>query len=264
MMEVIDQYGPLTITELARRTGVDKATVSRTVAACITDGWVVKADRKLTLGPRSALLGRRGLGADLIRRADPLAHAVAGITGLLTQALGLVGPTVELLASASGREEPLHLGEAVPGPVNATAAGKAIAAQLSAAQLDAILPPEPYPDGDDIVQRMRNAMGAPTFAQFFGSSGPPRAGSVVTSRHELDRQLHLIRHDGVAFDRGELIPTMACIAVPWSHPNLPATLACLGTPAEIAAHETLCVRCLTAATRPGASPQDVIAAAVEP
>jgi DNA-binding IclR family transcriptional regulator len=264
LLEVLDRHGPLTITELAARTGMDKGTVSRTVSACVTDGWLARAERGVVLGPRCALLGRRALGSDVIDRAEPLAHAVAGATGLMTQAFGLVGPTAVLFASAGGRGgDILFSGMDVPSPLHAIAAGRAIAAQLTSAQLDAILPPEPFPDGTDFMESIDESSAAPLFTQFISEGDSPVATNVATTRDELDGQLDLVRQVGASFDRGDLHPALACIAVPWPHLSIPAALACLGTPAEIAANEPLALRCLTTAIRPAARPQDVIAAAAQ-
>lgn len=256
LLEVLDHSGPLTITELASHTGIDKGTVSRTVSACVADGWMVRVERGVVLGPRCALLGRRALGSDVIDRAEPLVHAVAGATGLMTQALGLVGPMAVLLASAGGRGGDIRFsGLDVPGPIHAIAAGKAIAAQLTPAELDAVLPPEPFPDGSDFIESMGESSAAPLFTQFLAEGDFPVPKDVATTRHELDRQLDQVRQVGAAFDRGDLHPALACIAVPWPHLSMPAALACLGTPAEIAANEPLALRCLTAAIRPAATPR---------
>jgi DNA-binding IclR family transcriptional regulator len=264
LLEVLDHHGPLTITELAHRTGIDKGTVSRMASACVADGWMVRSERRVALGPRCVLLGRRGLGADVVGRAEPLVHALAGATGLLTQAFGLVGSTVVLLASASGRgNESQFSGEYVPGPLHAIAAGRAIAAQLTSDQLDAVLPPEPFSDGTDFIESMHKEPAAALFTRFFTEDHSSVPNNVATTRAEFDRQLDLVRQTGAAFDRGDLHPAMACIAVPWPQPSVPAALSCLGTPAEIAANEPLVLRCLIAATRPAATPGEVIAAAVE-
>jgi DNA-binding IclR family transcriptional regulator len=264
LLEVLDHQGPLTITELAARTGMDKGTVSRTVSACAAGGWLARTERGVVLGPRSALLGRRALGSDVISRAEPLVHAVAGATGLMTQAVGLVGPMAVLLASAGGRGGDIQFsGTDVPGPLHAIAAGKAIAAQLTPAELDAILPAEPFPDGADFIESMGQSSAAPLFSQFLTEGGSPLPKNVATTRDELDRQLDVVRHVGAAFDHGDLHPALACIAVPWPHLSIPAALACLGTPPEITANEPVALRCLTTAIRPAATPREVIAAAAQ-
>jgi DNA-binding IclR family transcriptional regulator len=261
LLETIDRYGPLTVTELTRRTGIDKATVSRLVTASTEDGWIARTDRGLVLGPRSALMGRWGVGSDVIAQAEPLVHAIAGITGLMAHAYGLVGSSVVLLASANGREEQQLLGEAVPGLLNVTAAGRAIAAQLTPTQLDSLLPGEPFPDGSEFVESTRRYETTPFITRLLDVPAPVETRGVPTTRRDLDDQLDQIRRAGTAFDPGDLNPNMACIAMPWPHPSMPAALACLGTPTDIAAAEALAVRCMAAASLPAATPRDVITAA---
>jgi DNA-binding IclR family transcriptional regulator len=263
LLEVIDRHGPITVTQLARRTGIDLGTVSRTVTACAADGWVIKTGRGVMLGPRAALLGRTGHGADVITAAEPLVHTIAGVTGLTAHAYGLVSTSVVLLAFASGFTEQVMIGEAVPGLLNVTAAGRAVAAQLDPADLDTLLPPEPFPDGADFIESARDLIDAPLVSRLLDGHRPPGPSPVPTSRSELDRQLEQIRAAGAAYDRGDLHPAMACIAVPWPHPTLPAALACLGPPASVAAAEPLILSCLTAAAAAAATPRDVIAAAAK-
>jgi DNA-binding IclR family transcriptional regulator len=263
LLEVIDRHGPITVTQLARRTGIDLGTVSRTVTACAADGWVVKTGRGVLLGPRAALLGRAGHGADVITAAEPLVHTIAGITGLTTHAYGLVGASVVLLAFADGHAEHMMLGEAVPGLLNVTAAGRAVAAQLAPADLDDLLPPEPFPNQADFIESTRDLIDAPLIGRLFDEHRPSRPSPVPTTRTELDRQLEQIRATGAAYDHGDLHPAVACIAVPWPHPTLPAALACLGHPAGVSAAEPMVLRCLTAAVATAATPHDVIAAAAD-
>jgi DNA-binding IclR family transcriptional regulator len=180
----------------------------------------------------------------------------------MTQALGLVGSTAVLFASAGGRGGDVRFsGLDVPSPLHAIAAGRAIAAQLSSSDLDAVLPPEPFADGSDFIQSMGESSAAPLFTQFLTEGGSPVPKNVATTRDALDRQLDRVRQVGAAFDHGDLHPAMACIAVPWPHLSIPAALACLGTPAEIAANEPLALQCLSTATRPAATPREVVAAA---
>jgi DNA-binding IclR family transcriptional regulator len=60
MLEQLDVSGSLTIGELARRSGLDVSVVSRTVAALEPDGWVVRVNGRVMIGPRATLLGRAG------------------------------------------------------------------------------------------------------------------------------------------------------------------------------------------------------------
>src|ERR1700761_1603715 len=100
LLETIDVYGPLPVTEIAQVTGVDKSWVSRIVTACEPDGWVVRENGRIALGPRAALLAQSTPADELIRRAQPLVEAIAGVTGLLAQAYGLVGSHATVLAAA--------------------------------------------------------------------------------------------------------------------------------------------------------------------
>ncbi len=261
LLETIDLQGPITVMELVRRSGIDKSIVSRTIAALEREGWVVRSDGKIELGPRAALLGHTSRGAQAVREAEPLVHAVAGVTGLLTQAYGLVGTRAFVLAAAGGRGPATSAGLGSGVPLFATAAGKTIAAQLDPADLARRLPPEPYPDP------------APELATLAGFG--PIAGAVIAeprepfdtstavarTRSELDPQLGSIRVRGNARDAGELHPQMGCLAVPWPRAGLPAALACMGSPTDIEAAESLVTSALMTAATPGARPEDVVASA---
>jgi DNA-binding IclR family transcriptional regulator len=61
LIEQVGLHGPLTVTELARRSGIDVTIVSRTVKACEHEGWLARVDGKVGVGPRSALVGLASL-----------------------------------------------------------------------------------------------------------------------------------------------------------------------------------------------------------
>ena len=262
MLEVLDLAGPLTVTELARRSGLDVTVVSRTVAACEPGGWLVRLDGKVALGPRCTLLGHNGPAADVIARAAPLVHAVAGVTGLLTHAYGLVGGDAVQIASAAGREPTLPPGLAVQAPLYATAGGRAIAAQLDPDRLSPLLPAEPYPDAAAVFASMTGAAAEAFAAVRSRAAGPARGGRpLARDRAELEAQLDAIRRDQVALDEGSLEPATACIAVPWPQPALPAALICLGPTDTLLSDLPFIRHALAAAGRPGATPREVVAAA---
>jgi DNA-binding IclR family transcriptional regulator len=261
LLETIDRHGPLTVTELAQLTATDKSTVSRTLAACEPDGWIVRSNGRVALGPRATLLAHSSSTATLMRQAEPLVEAITGMTGFVAQAYALVGRGAVVVATAGPAELDFPAGLKTVVPIYATAAGKAIAAQLDPAQLGPLLPPEPYPDPT------REMLGLPAFATLVSElrarsgKGPRTADTVPRTRRDLDRQIAAVRGDGAAFDRGELHPEIACIAVPWPRPAMPAALACLAAPAQLAAGERLIRSVLRAASAPGASRADVAAAA---
>jgi DNA-binding IclR family transcriptional regulator len=263
LLEAIDAHGPITITELARLSEADKSIVSRTVGSLEQEGWVVRVAGKIELGPRAALLGHSSQAGDALRRAEPLVHALAGVTGMLTQAYGLVGTRAIVLAAANGRgpSTPVGLGSGVP--LFATAAGKVIAAQLDAAELDRRLPPEPYPDpGPEIAQ----LAGYPPIAGALRVAPEEALASsvnVASNREELEDQLEEVRRQGLATDPGEFHPQLGCIAMPWPQPGVAAALACMGSPSDLARIRTVVETALRAATAAGAQPQDVVAGAAQ-
>jgi DNA-binding IclR family transcriptional regulator len=263
LLETIDLQGPITVMELSRHSGIDKSIVSRTIAALEREGWIVRHETKIELGPRAALLGHSSQGAQAVRLAEPLVHAVAGVTGLLTQAYGLVGTRAVVLAAAGGRgpSTPVGLGSGVP--LFATAAGMTIAAQLESADLARRLPPEPFPDPSPELAEL--AGYPPIASAILAAQDEPfdTSSSVAKDARELDRQLDEVRRSGIARDTGELHPQMGCMAVPWPQPGLPAALACMGSPADIAAAEQVLQAALTSATAIGARPQDVVASVAE-
>lgn len=277
MLEVLDASGPLTISELAQRCGMDVTVVSRTISACEPDGWVVRADHRVMIGPRATLLGNNGPIADLVARAGSLVHAVAGVTGLQAQAYALIGSHAVLIASAQGRipgglSGPLGLG--AKAPVYALASGRAIAAQLDPAHLRSILPPEPFPDADALVAGLA---GTPVEAMFGGPGGRNgKAGwkgngngsrrgrvSLPLTYAALEKVLDRVRATGLSTDAGLIDPAIHCIAVPWPQPTIAASLACLGPPDASFAEAALAPRALRLAAGPGASPQAILSVAAE-
>ena len=145
LIEEVGLHGPLRVSELAQWMGLDVSIVSRTVQALEQDGWLARADRKISVGPRCALLGLSSPAAAVVRQLEPLVRAIAGVTGVATSANALIGHDVMMLASAGtpASDQSDLISSRIP--VYVMAAGRAIAAQLSAAQLDAVLPPEPFP-----------------------------------------------------------------------------------------------------------------------
>jgi DNA-binding IclR family transcriptional regulator len=263
MLEVLDAAGPLTISELAHRSGLDVAVVSRTVAACEGDGWLTRAGGKITIGPRTTLLGHRGPFAEVIARAAPLVHAVAGVTGLLTHAYSLVGASSVLIAAGPGRHPGPPPGLAARAPLHATAAGHAIAAQLDPARLDALLPPEPYPDASEVTATMTRTAAEPIVTPAPRATTAAARPPLPRRRDELQARLDLVRDDGFATDPAALDPATACIAVPWPQPGFPSAIACLAPPGIITASTALARRALALAAQPGSSPNQVITGAAE-
>src|ERR1700761_7166861 len=131
LIEEVGRGGPLTVTELARRTGVHITIVSRTVNALEPAGWLIKVDGKIVTGPRCAVLGLTSPVSATIREAEPIVGAVAGVTGLQAAASGLIGHDLMTLTSSGGAEMAgVSDGLLSRAPVYVMAAGRAVAAQL--------------------------------------------------------------------------------------------------------------------------------------
>jgi DNA-binding IclR family transcriptional regulator len=256
LIEDLGLYGPMTISDLARRSGIHVSIVSRTVAMLEPEGWMVRVDGKIAAGPRCALLGLISPAGKTVRRAESLVKALAAVTGVATAASGLIGRDVMILAASSGAGAELPGGFSSRLPVYVMAAGRAIAAELPQQTLDAILPDGDFPDAARVLDSLD---GSEPIPDFLASAGPDddAPSSIPLTRAGLDAEIATIRADGFARDHGELHPAIHCIAAPWPTPELPASLACVGSREEIDSNRTLIEACLRAAIRPGAGAQDV-------
>ncbi len=256
LIEDLGLYGPMTISELARRSGVHVSIVSRTVSMLEPEGWMVRVDGKIAAGPRCALLGLISPAGRTVRRAESLVKALAAVTGAASAASGLIGLDVMILAASSGSGNELPDGFSSRLPVYVMAAGRAIAAQLPGETLDAILPAGEFPDATRVLESLAGSAPIPGFLAS-AAADDEAPGSFPLTRADLDAEIAEIRADGFARDRGELHPAIHCIAAPWPTAELPASLASIGSREEIEANRELIEACLRAATKPGAGAQDV-------
>jgi IclR family acetate operon transcriptional repressor len=178
----------LSVAQLAERTGVPKPTVVRLAGTLENAGMLVRAPGRhsFVLGPRLVSLARLVLTRGLPELARPYLETLARRFGhsvnlaVLDSGEMLFLDVIESrsslrMASALGAREPVH----------ATAVGKAVAARLPGAELDALL-----------------------------ASRPLRAFTqqTITSRAQFDRELAAVRARGYAIDRGESIAGARCIA----------------------------------------------------
>jgi DNA-binding IclR family transcriptional regulator len=256
LIEEVGLFGPMTMSELSRRSGVHVSIISRTVAALEPEGWLIRIDGKVAAGPRCALLGLISPAGKTVRRAEPLVHAIAAVSGVATAASGLIGRDVMILAASAAAGSDLPEGFSSRVPVYVMAAGRAIASELPAESLDALLPPGKLPDSAKVLESL---VGSAPVPDYLASAGPggEEGGSLPRTRKDLEAELARIRKTGFARDDGELHPAIHCIAAPWPTPELPAALACVGSREEIATNRTTIEACLRAATRPGAGAQDI-------
>ncbi|MEO7720430.1 MAG: IclR family transcriptional regulator C-terminal domain-containing protein [Pseudolysinimonas sp.] len=229
-------HEPGTVSELARRLGIDKAVISRLVASAEADGWLVRQNGLVGLGPRAAALGGASQARSFERHAAELAHVISGCTGLDAMVYQYAGERGHLLAMATGlRPVSIDDTEAYPFPLFGTAIGLSLAAQLTDAALASLMP----------------------------ETLPAYTSSTPTDRAEVARRIAVIRDGGAARESGEFAEGVACFALPWRHSaaHVPTSLSCLGPTDEVLANEELILRVLRAAASPGATRASVIAAA---
>jgi DNA-binding IclR family transcriptional regulator len=256
LIEELGLYGPMTVSDLARRSGVHVSIVSRTISALEPEGWMSRENGKVAAGPRCALLGLISPAGKTVRRAEPLVQALAAVTGVATAASGLIGLDVMILSAAAGPNIDLPDGFSSRVPVYVMAAGRAIAAELTSETLDAILPAGEFTDAEQVLASLVGSRPIPDFIKGHGP-GTKSGNSIPSSRAELDLEIAKIRETGFARDHGELHPAIHCIAAPWPTPELPASLSCIGSREEIEGNRATIEACLSAAVAPGAGAQDV-------
>ena len=258
LLEAVDFHGLSGVTELANRLGVDKATVSRMVTACVRDGWLERHDGKVCLGPRSSMLGQGDPAASAVRAAQPLVATLSGVTGLMTHAVALIGRDVVVMASAGAGTGEREYGLTTKLPLWAGAAGKSIAAQLPDSMLDDFLPPEPFPDPletyGDLVSPAWNAVMQRPIRR-------TRPTTLARTRAEFDAQLAQIRRDSLFLDVRELTDQTTCLGIAWPRPRLVAALVCIAVDDALPARRDEIARCLRAAAAPGADRESIVAAA---
>ncbi len=260
MLEVVGIDGPIGVSELARRLGVDKAAVSRMVAVSVEDGWLLRTKAGIVLGPRLPALGYDTPISVAIREMQPIVDAVAGVTGLFTQACGLIGRDVVALISAGRPPIPLPSALSIRLPIWATAVGRAIAISLDEDELATLLPAEPFPAPESILPDL---MPLPPSDLVPGRLPGWRDATSerVTTSAQFSQILRDVRADGVARERGEVFPQTGCIAAPWTAAPIAASIGVIGFAADVVDNATLAEAVLRAAVAPSADRTQVIAAA---
>ncbi|CAN5333817.1 hypothetical protein BH09ACT10_BH09ACT10_23980 [soil metagenome] len=229
-LEAVGQR-PRTLSDLSRDLGIDKATLSRLISAGELQGWFVRVDSQIRLGPRGAALGSESVARQFEGHAREMAHATAGSTGFDVVVGQFAHGKVHMLASAEGRNR--HIASVVPD-----------------------IETHPFPVLDTAIGRVLVAMRPDDEMQ-----GLPRPGWLT--EEELLARVARIRAEGVEIERGDFDPSTACIAVPWAHPacDVSTAMAVVGRSDLILSHADSIRRTLEAAVSIGATPEHVLAAA---
>jgi DNA-binding IclR family transcriptional regulator len=174
--------------DLARRLGVDPATVSRMLATLVARGYASRtADRRYTVGPRSLRLATAWIDNVLARAAPVLSriHEIGGDTVFLCQLLGDQAVVVSRMLCGSRQALLPEFTDAAP--LWATAIGASLLLPLPAVQRVQLLPAEPYPAFTALTPR---------------------------SWASLNSALVKARREGVCEERGQFDAGLGCLAAP--------------------------------------------------
>lgn len=230
--------GPLTVAELARRGGVDKASVSRSMATLVAAGWVTRGPAGFGLGPRALLLGDGDRARRELARARELVHTVSGLTGLTVGIVSLAGGRQLVLATSEGPEgRPGFFDAGNDGPLWATASGLVLLAQLADEAALALVGTGPLP------RLARRGLDHPGVLE----------------------EIAAARQRGVVLDRGWSSAAARCVSLPY--PWFDGTSTAIFAMAFEGIKDerlTFTESQLRAASAPGATRQSVIDAARTP
>jgi len=177
----------LTLEDVARHTGLPRSTAHRILDQLVKQRWLDHNAHGYGLGRRALGLGGGDGGQSRIREvAAPLLHELQITTGLVAHLAVLDGAEIYYLDKVGGR-----LASSVPSrvggraPAHSTALGKAILAWLEPERVDALFGPG--------LCRLTNR--------------------TIGDLNTLHQELHRIRRRrGLAFERGESHPGIACVA----------------------------------------------------
>lgn len=207
----------LTVAQLQERTGYPRSSLHALLRTLVDVGWI-EAPSNATggygIGAQALLTGTAYLDRD---PALPLAiaaiEAVRDESRCTTHIARLDGAGVVYLATREAADA--HRGHSRVGrflPAYATSLGKALLAERTAAELDALLP---------------------------GEELPPLTADTVATRTGLDEELAVVRTRGWALERGQNLPGTVCVGARVEY-RIPATdaISC-SLPAHLATAEEI-------------------------
>ncbi|WP_216654401.1 IclR family transcriptional regulator [Nocardioides sp. zg-DK7169] len=186
----------LTLEEVARATHLPRSTTHRILDQLVRLHWLTHTSFGYALGQRALELGGGDKAhGDLRAEASTVLHELQVRTGMVAHLAVLEGAEVHYLDKMGGRfaaSVPSRVGGRAPA--HSTALGKAMLAWLSPEEVD---------------ERLEAGL-----SRFTGRT----IGDLPTLHHEL----HRIRgRNGLAFERGESFPDIACVAVAVRGPEGP-------------------------------------------
>ncbi|MFI0484928.1 IclR family transcriptional regulator [Actinomadura sp. 9N215] len=197
----------LTLEEIAQSTGLPRSTTHRILDQLVKTAWLEHSPSGYALGRRSVRLGGDAQGfVDLRAAAAPVLHELLLKTGMVVHLAVLDDASVRYLDKAGGRfaaEVPSRVGGGALA--HSTALGKAMLAWLPVEEVDARV-------GDSMSRLTQRTIG---------------------DLGTLYQEMHRIRvRGGIAFERGEHSPGIACVAAAVRGPDRPVGAVSLVGDAE--------------------------------
>lgn len=188
MDEFIGTFTRLTLEDVSRRTMLPRSTAHRILDQLVRLRWLEHSSLGYSLGQRAlGLGGPDGSHGEIREAAAPLLHDLHIKTGTVVHLAVLDGPDVYYLDKVGGRSAtsvPSRVGGRAPA--HSTALGKSMLAQLEPEEVDTRI----GMDFDRVTNRT--------------------IGEMDTLHQELNR---IRQRNGLAFERGECFPDIACVAV---------------------------------------------------
>lgn len=200
MTLILDAFGGrstrLSLEQVARQTDLPRSTAHRILEQLVRLEWIEHPASGYCLGRRARNLGGGAEGHGEIRAAAaPVLHDLQVRTGLVVHLAVLEGADVlylDKVGGASASSVPSRVGGRAPA--HCTALGKAMLACLSPEHVDELM-------GDRL-----------------GRLTPRSIDDLVVLHGELNR---IRSRRGLAFERAEAVPQIACVAAPVRGPDGP-------------------------------------------
>lgn len=191
IIEALNDLGRAGITELSNETGVSNSSVHKHLDTLQSLGFVRKEGTDYFLSLRFLGLGNQErVRRELVRAAKPAVDGLGSTANAVTNLMilehgyGVYAYRADTDGSEMNESLPV-VGEQVH--LHATAGGKAILSQMEW----------------EAVTEIVDSVGLPKLTD-----------KTIDSKSELERELRSIQDRGLAFERGEHLPSVQCVAAP--------------------------------------------------
>jgi DNA-binding IclR family transcriptional regulator len=203
VLQALDDCGHLTLSETSRLTGIPTSSAHRLLEKMVQRRWLTRVGTRYEIGVRLFELGSRAVRNHWFHRtALPMMQELHRTTGAVVHLAfldGADGVYWEKISGSFGAKIPSRIGGRYPA--HRSAVGKALLSSLP-----------------------REALDQPVFGRL-NRRDVQRSGG----RRELEDELDRVAVEGVAYDRGEALPGLGCVAAPIAHGHpTPAALSICG------------------------------------